>query len=120
MTRKKPGNKEEILEDIATHPDRGMLNGEEVVRFKAIDMQVSIPIEMHSQLLEVGGALGLSKTEIIKHAIASYLTQPGVVSMVDRWQGLKCEKYNTSKYEIKSKVLGAYKRAARERTARLS
>jgi hypothetical protein len=120
MPRKKPTNKEEILEDIATHPERGKIDGEDVVRFSSVNMQVSIPAEMHSQLLEVAGALGIeSKTEIVRHAIASFLSQPGTVAMVDRWQARKAEKHNTSKFQIKSKCLGAYKRLARERSARL-
>jgi hypothetical protein len=120
MTRKKPVGKEETLKDLESHPERGKIDGEEVVRFKTVNIQASIPAEMHSQLLEVGGAFGIeNKNELLRLAIASFLTQPGTVAMVERWQSRKAEKHNVNKFEIKSKTLGSYKRVARVRAARL-
>lgn len=120
MPRKKPITPEEVKTDIENHPDRGQLNGEDVVRFESVNLQLSLPRELENQLLEIGACLGMSKSEVFRHAIASFVSQPGNQAMVERWQQKKAEKFGVSKSEICSKTFGGYKKIAREKRARLA
>lgn len=119
MTRKKPETKEDILDDIQAHPDRGMLDGEDVVRFESINIQFTLPRELENQLLEIGACLGMSKSDVLRHAIASFVSQPGNQAMISRWQENKGKKYGVEQPEIKNKVFGSYKKIARRHKSRL-
>jgi hypothetical protein len=120
MPRKKPTTPEEVKADIESHPERGQLNGEDVVRFESLNLQLSVPRELENQLLEIGACLGMSKSEVFRHAIATFVSLPGNQAMVDRWQTKKAEKFDVAKSEVRSKTFGSYKKIAREKRARLS
>ncbi len=120
MTRRKPQNPEEVVADIQGHPERGKLNGEDVVRFDLEEIRVSVPKELYRVLLEVGGAMGLSKKEVVMMALTRFVTDAGVMGLVERSQQLKSEKFGVSKVEIRSKVFGAYKRVARSFNSRIN
>ncbi len=119
MSRQKPTNPQELKQDIQDHPERGKLNDEDVVRFDLEEIRVSIPKELYRVLLEVGGAMGLNKKEIIMMALTQFAVSPGVMQLVERSQQLKAEKFGVSRTEIRSKVLGSYKRVAREKLERM-
>jgi predicted transcriptional regulator len=119
MPRKKPTTPEEVKTDIESHPGRGQLDGEDVVRFELLNLQLSLPRELENQLLEIGACLGMSKSEVFRHAIASFVALPGNQAMIERWQQKKAEKFGVSKSEIRSKAFGCFKKAAREKRSRL-
>jgi hypothetical protein len=117
---KKPENQEELLQDISSHPERGMLQGEDVVRFEPIDIQLTLPRELENQLLEIGACLGMKKADIIRHAIATFIAMPGNQAMVQRWQQKKADKFGVSLSVVRAKAFGSYKKIARNHKARLS
>lgn len=119
MARRKPENPQEIEKDIQGHPERGKLNGEDVVRFDLEEIRVAIPKELYRLLLEAGGAMGLSKKEVVMMALTRFVTDAGVMRLVERSQQLKSEKFGVSRVEIRSKVFGAYKRVARAFKSRM-
>lgn len=117
---KKPVSKAEILADIESHPDRGQLNGEDVVRFEGIPLNFSLPRELENQLLEIAACLGMTKSQAFIHAVATFVSLPGNQAMIDRWQTKKAEKYNVDKSTIRSKTFGGFKKIAREKRSRLT
>ncbi len=119
VKKQKPQTPEELAADIENHPDRGKLDGEDVVRFDLEDIRVAISKELYRTLLEVGGAMGLNKKEIFMAALIRFVTDPGVLSMVERSQSLKSEKFGVSRFQIRSKVLGSYKHVARVKSNRM-
>jgi hypothetical protein len=110
---------EELEQDIADHPDRGMLDGEPVVRFDSMELQFAIPKELYRVLLEIGAAKGFNKTQIFIDAFSQYVSSPGNIALAEHWQNLKAQKHGVTSFEIKSKVLGSYKRVARDRRRRI-
>lgn len=116
---KKPESNEEVVTDIESHPERGQLDGEDIVRFEGVPLQFSIPRELENQLLEIGACLGMSKAEILKHAIACFVSHSGNQAMVERWQQKKAEKFGVPKNVIRVKAFGGYKKAARDRRLRM-
>jgi hypothetical protein len=117
--RKKPNSPEERARDIEDHPDRGQLNGENVVRDELDEIRVGVPRELYRMLLETAGALGFDKKQVAIAAFTKFVTDPGVIAMVERSQELKAEKYGVSRQVIRGKVFGHFKRVAREKGARL-
>lgn len=118
MARKKPENQNELAQDIENHPERGQINGEDIVRFDTVDVQVAISKEAYRQLLEIGGALGMNKTTLFNHAIATFISMPGSIALVEKWQATKAENYGVTKLDIRSKVFGSYKKVGRSRSLR--
>jgi hypothetical protein len=99
--------------------ERGRINGEDIVKFDTETITVSIPKEMYKVLLEIGGALGLSKRDIFFMALYEFASDPKNTALIERSQSIKAEKHGTSIHFIQSKVLGSYKRIAKERLDRL-
>lgn len=117
--KKKPELREELKEDIEQHPERGMINGEDVVRFKTIKLQVEIPREMELALLQFGATQGMSKADVVRHALATFNSLPGTIESIKSWQQQRAEKFETDTKAIRNKVYGSYKKLARLRRARL-
>jgi hypothetical protein len=120
MPKKKPENSEELLQDIESHPDRGMLDGEDVVRFEPVNISCTLPRELENQLLEIGACLGMSKSDVLRHAIATFVAMPGNQAMISRWQQKKAERFVTNLLTIREKVFGSYKKIARIFQSRLN
>lgn len=118
--RKQPQTPDELEKDIESHPDRGKLGGDEVVRFDSTELRGQIPRELYRRFLEVAGAQGMSKGQALLTAIASWVSQPGNQAMLDHFLSLQSEKYGQSRVEIRSKIFGAYKRTARLRRKNLT
>lgn len=116
---RKPETEKEILNDIESHPDRGMLDGEDVIRFEAVNIVFTLPRELENQLLEIGACLGMSKSDVLRHAIASFVSETGNQAMISRWQENKGKKYGVEQPEIKNKVFGSYKKIARRHKSRI-
>lgn len=118
MERKKPQIQNELEQDVATHPERGMLDGEAVVNFNLVDLQFNIPKETYRMLLEIAGARGFNKTQVFLDAFSRYISDSGNIALVEHWQKIKAEKHAVSTEEIRSKVFGCYKRVGRDRRLR--
>lgn len=118
MEQKKPQTPSELEQDIVTHPDRGMLDGEAVVNFGLVDLQFNIPRDTYRMLLEIAGARGFNKTQIFLDAFSRYISDPGNIALVEHWQKIKSEKHAVSAGVIRSKVFGSYKRVGRDRAMR--
>lgn len=123
--RKKPVTPEEVKTDIEEHPDRGMavnpVTGEleSVVNFETVEIKITIPKELYRLLLRAGAALGMTRPQIVITALAKYVTEDGVLYLLDNHELGKGSKFGISQDEIKSKIYGGYKRVAREIRSRL-
>lgn len=117
--RKQPATPEELEKDIEKHPERGQLNGEEVIRFDSVELRGQIPREMYRRFLEIAGAQGMTKGQALLTAIASWVSQPGNQALLDHFLSLQSEKHGKSRVEIRSKIFGAYKKTARLRRRNL-
>lgn len=119
VKRKQPATPEELEKDIENHPERGELNGDEIVRFDSVELRGQIPRELYRRFLEVAGAQGMTKGQAILTAIASWVSQPGNQALLDHFLSLQSEKYGKSRVEIRSKIFGMYKKTARARRKNL-
>lgn len=118
MERKKPQDLNELEQDIATHSERGMLDGEAVVSFDSVELQFNIPKETYRMLLEIAGARGFNKTQVFLDAFSRYISDTGNIALIEHWQATKAEKHGVARGVIRSKVFGAYKKVGRDRTLR--
>jgi hypothetical protein len=123
--RKKPATPEEVKADIESHPDRGMAMNpetgeiESVVNFETVEIKITIPKELYRLLLQVGAALGMSRSQIIITTLAKYVADSGVLALIERHQQVKSDKFAVDQQEIRSKIYGGYKRIARDIRSRL-
>jgi hypothetical protein len=118
MTKqKKPETPEEVQIDIKSHPERGKLNGDEVVAFDKVEFRGSVPREIYRLALEVGGATGDDKSSILTKALEEYVLRR--LSLLERSESIKSEKFGVSRLEIRSKTFGAYKAKGRAKKANL-
>lgn len=118
--RKQPETSGELEKDLEIHPERGQVNGEEVVRFDSVELRGQIPRELYRRFLEVAGAQGLSKGQGLLIAIARWVSDSGNQALLDHFLTLQSEKYGKSRVEIRSKVFGMYKKTARARRRNLA
>lgn len=115
--KKKPQTPEEVQIDIESHPERGKLNGDEVVAFDKVEFRGSVPREIYRLALEVGGATGDDKSAILAKALEEYVLRR--LPLLERSESIKAEKFNTTRLEIRSKTFGAYKAKGRAKRANL-
>jgi hypothetical protein len=115
--RKKPITPAERKADIENHPERGKLNGEEVVSFDKVEFRGSVPREIYRLALEVGGMIGDDKSAILSKALEEYVLAR--LPLLERNQRIKAEKFGVSELEIRSKTFGAYKAKGRAKAANL-
>lgn len=118
--RRKPETPEEAIADIEAHPERGKVEGEDLIAFDKIELRQAVPRELWQRALEVGGAMGLNKTDLVTAALVEWVSDPGRQQMLSNFYSLKLSKHQTSnRFEIFTKVLGAYKNLARKLRANL-
>ncbi len=117
VKRKKPQTPEEVQIDIEEHPERGKLNGDEVVAFDKVEFRGSVPREIYRLALEVGGATGDDKSSILTKALEEYVLRR--MPLLERSESIKAEKFGVSRLEIRSKTFGAYKAKGRAKRANL-
>lgn len=117
VKRKKPQTPEEVQIDIESHPERGKLNGDEVVAFDKVEFRGSVPREIYRLALEVGGATGDDKSSILAKALEEYVLRR--MPLLERSESIKAEKFEVSRLEIRSKTFGAYKAKGRAKRANL-
>jgi hypothetical protein len=118
-SNKKPQTPEEVATDIETHPERGKLDDEEVVRFDRVELRQYVPRELWRRSLEIGGSMGLNKSDIVQSALIEWVSHPGRQAMREQFYQVKMDKHQVSRYRIFEKILGAYKAVARKMRANL-
>ena len=75
---KKPQTKEELITDEQQHPERGRINGEYVADISTSELNIIIPGELYNKVIQVRGALSMTKSQIAQEAVISaivYLKQ---------------------------------------------
>jgi len=120
MTNRKPTTADELKADIESHPDRGTIDGVDVVRFDQDEIRGKIPKELHRELLIWAGLNGKTKAQAIEYAITFMLNDEGHQALVERRLREKAELFKTSPTEIRNAILGYFKRIARQSRAKLT
>jgi hypothetical protein len=119
-SKKKPQTQEELSADIQSHPERGNVDGEPVIRLDRTEFRGSVPRELYRQALLIGGAMGLSKSDILVIALSRFVSDPGHQALKEATLQRKSEKFNLPVLDIISKIFGAYKAIGREKRSRLT
>ena len=118
--RKKPETSGELKENIELQPERSNLNGEEVVRFDRREFRGSISVELYREVLLLGGALGLSKSEILTLALSKLVSDPGLQALKQSFLLSQSQKHGVSELEVRSKIFAAYKAVGHAKKLNLS
>lgn len=118
--RRKPQSKNELKQDVESHPERGKVNGEDIIRFDRVEVRVKVPRELYRKALSIGGPMGLSKTEIITLALVKLVSDSGLQGVEEGFLEYQCEKHQITKKEARSKIFGAYKAVGRAKKLHLA
>lgn len=113
MTYTPPKTVEELTSDLESHPDRGKLNGQDVVRFDLKEFSGVIPYALAQRALECGAPFGFTRDEILTAALTMWTSDPGVQqARLTHLQEL-ADKHKTTIPKVRSKIRGAYKKVRR-------
>jgi hypothetical protein len=110
---RRPETVEELTMDLDNHPDRGKLNGQEVVRFDLKEFSGMIPHGLAARALESGAPFGFTRDEILIAALTMWTSDPGIQQARITYQQELAEKYDTPVSKVRSKIRGAYKKVRR-------
>ena len=116
-SRKKPETPEELLLDIESHPERGKINGKEVICFGRREIRGTVSAEAKQKFLRVLATQGLTMNEGLAFALS--LLWDLQREAVEANEREKSEKFGVTIQEIQSKVFGAYKARGRNKKANL-
>lgn len=116
--RKKPVTNEELLEDIESHPDRGRINGEEVLALDRREVRGTCSGEAKRKLIRVMAVYGWDFSEGLSSAIAALWNKER--ENVEAHEAEKAAKFNVDVQQIRVKEYGAYKDRSRRKKANLS
>ena len=118
MKKKQPQTAEELQKDIESHPDRGKLDGEPVVRFDSKDLSGSIPRTLYNEFLPICGSKGYNKSQGLTEAVSQWVASEGNQAAKENFLKRKAQQHNVSESEVASKVFGCFKDAGRRRKQR--
>jgi len=110
-----PKTVEELTSDLESHPERGKLNGQDVVRFDHKEFAGLVPYALAKRALECGAPYGFTRDEILTAALTMWTSDPGVQQARLTYQQELAEKHQTSPRKVRSKIHGAYKKVLRVR-----
>lgn len=113
MNYKPPETVEELTSDLENHPDRGQLNGKDVVRFDLKEFSGVIPYALAVRALECGAPFGFTRDEILTAALTMWTSDPGVQQARLTFQQEQAEKHQTTIPKVRSKIRGCYKKVRR-------
>ena len=119
-SKKHPQTSEELSADIESHPGRGKIDDEPVIRLDRTVFRGSVPRELYRQALLIGGSMGLSKSDILVIALSRFVADPGNQALKEATLKGKSERFSIPVLDVITKIFGAYKAAGREKRARLS
>lgn len=115
MPYEPPENVDELTSDLESHPDRGKINGQDVVRFDLKEFSGLVPYALAKRALECGAPYGFTRDEILTAALTMWTSDAGVQQARLTYQQELAEKHQTSTRRIRSKIHGAYKKVRRVR-----
>jgi len=118
MKKKQPQTAEELQKDIESHPDRGKLEEEPVVRFDSKDLSGSIPRTLYNEFLLICGSKGYNKSQGLTEAVSQWVASEGNQAAKENFLKRKAQQHNVSESEVASKVFGCFKDAGRRRKQR--
>ena len=118
MKKKQPSTTEELQKDIESHPDRGKLDGEPVVRFDSKELSGSIPRTLHNEFLLICGSKGYNKSQGLTEAVSQWVADQGNQTAKENFIKRKAQQHQVSESEVASKVFGCFKDAGRRRKQR--
>ena len=113
MEYEQPETVEALTTDLKNHPDRGKLNGQEVVRFDLKEFSGMISHGLAARALECGAPFGLTRDEILTAALTLWTSNPGIQQARLTYQQELAEKYDIPVAKVRSKIRGAYKKIRR-------
>ncbi len=113
MNYEPPKTVDELTADLESHPDRGKLNGQDVVRFDLKEFSGVVPYALAKLALECGAPYGFNRDEILTAALTMWTSDPGIQQARITYQQELAEKHQTSPRKIRSKIHGAYKKILR-------
>lgn len=122
--REKPSTPEQIQEDIALHPERGMFIADDgrlvpAVRFELKEVRSNVSAEAYDVLLAIWGAKGLDKTDGVRDMVNRYIADLGNLHLLEYSERVKSETFSVSQREVRSKKRGAFKARIRAKKANL-
>ena len=117
MERKKPETREEILSDIANHPERGKINGQDVIATGRREIRGTVAGETKRKLLRIAACYGANMGEILTMAIAALWERERI--NVERHEQEKADSFAVDVKQIQVKSYGHYKARGRERKSNL-
>lgn len=109
----KPRTKEEIEKDIATHPDRGLINGKKVVNDEPREVRAKIPSALKRKLLRVRACYGIDITDVLEMAVVALWRQEQLA--VESHERDKAAEFGVSVQDIQMKSFGYYKDVGRRK-----
>ncbi len=115
MNYNPPKTVDELTADLESHPDRGKINGQDVVRFDLKEFSGVIPYALAKRALECGAPYGFTRDEILTAALTMWTSDPGIQEARLTYQQELAEKHQTSTRQVRSKIHGAYKKVLRVR-----
>ena len=115
--RKKLETKEEILSDIANHPERGKINGQDVIATGRREIRGTVAGETKRKLLRNAACYGANMGEILTMAIAALWERERI--NVERHEQEKADSFAVDVKQIQVKSYGHYKAKGRERKSNL-
>ncbi|HEY9633741.1 MAG TPA: hypothetical protein V6D14_10065 [Coleofasciculaceae cyanobacterium] len=110
---KSPQTAEELSKDLEKHPERGKLNGKDVVRFEMKEFSGVIPYSLAIRALESGAPFGFTRDEILTAALTMWVSDPGIQQARKDYQQELADKHQTRTSLVRSKIRGAYKKVLR-------
>ena len=110
---KNPETVEELKADLESHPDRGKINGKDVVRFDLREFSGHIPHTLVDRALECGAPFGFTQDEILIAALTMWTSDSGVQQARLIYQQELADKHDVPTKIVRSKIRGAYKKIKR-------
>lgn len=113
MEYKNPETAEELKLDLENHPERGQINGEDVVKFDLKEFSGVIPYALMARAFECGAAFGFTKDQILTAALTMWTSNPEIQQARLTYQQELADKHEVPIKIVRSKIRGAYKKMRR-------
>ena len=114
----KPTSKQELEEDIKAHPERGKVEGINVVSDQKQELRVKVSAEIKRKFLRIIGCYGIDSSSGIEQAIILLWNEHRAA--VESSEEEKAIKLNVSVEQIQSKTYGHAKARARQKRLNLA
>lgn len=109
----KPTTQEQLISDRDAHPDRGRIDGKDIVRFDTVEVSGDISRQLCRLLLQTAASMGMSKEDAVVAAIQCWVSQPENRAMREEFITHVMEIRDVPRSEAVSKIYGSYKKLGR-------